>query len=90
MSSFIPGSILVSPYLNPGWALLISMAGGIISETGGVMSHGSIIARELGKPCIVSVKNASNIFNNGEKVYMNGKTGVIKKLQGTGFHSKPA
>ena len=81
MGNFEPGKILIAPYMNPGWSPLISMAKAIVADTGGVMSHGSIISREFGIPCIVSVKNATSIIKTGDQLYINGNKGVVKIIR---------
>lgn len=54
---------------------------GVISEKGGVGSHLAIVARELGIPCVVSVKNATKILRNGDLVEIDGRRGTVKKVR---------
>ena len=71
--------ILVTKTTDPGWVFLISIAKGIISEKGSLLSHTAIVARELKIPFITNVSNAYNIFKNGDNVEINGNTGEIKR-----------
>ena len=73
------GDVLIIPYSDPGWTPLFSKAGAIISESGGLLSHCSIIAREYGIPAIVSVKGALQI-QDGTKIMVDGCAGKVKIL----------
>jgi Phosphoenolpyruvate synthase/pyruvate phosphate dikinase len=53
---FEPGDILFAKTVDPGWAPVLSCAGAVVLDIGGVMSHGAVVARELGIPCVVNVK----------------------------------
>lgn len=75
------GKILVAPFFEPGWVGLFSRAEGIISERGSLLSHTSILCREMGIPAIISAKNSTKNLNNGEKIKMNGATGSIEKIE---------
>jgi pyruvate,water dikinase len=70
--------ILVTKTTDPGWVFLITLAKGIITEKGSLLSHTAIISRELGIPSIVGVKNITRILKTGDVVKMNGNTGEIK------------
>ena len=67
--------------LDPGWAPLLGLAGGLIVEMGGTLSHGAIIAREYGIPAIVNVVGAKSIFHDGEWVALDATGGIVKKLK---------
>jgi pyruvate,water dikinase len=71
------GDILVVKYSNPAWTVGMVRAGALISETGGVISHAAIVAREMGLPCIVAVENATTIFKDGQRVKVDGTEGLI-------------
>jgi pyruvate,water dikinase len=75
-----PGEILVVPYLNPGWGPVLTLAGGVIAETGGMMSHGAIIARELGVPAVVGVSGARGVIGDGRAVELDGGSGTVRLL----------
>ena len=74
------GDILVMPVIDPGWAPLLSLAGGLIVEMGGTLSHGAIIAREYGLPALVNVENATDTFRDGEQVAVDATHGQIRRL----------
>lgn len=70
------GDVLVIPYSDVGWTPIFAKAGAVIAESGGVLSHSSIIAREYKIPAVVSVSNALSLKDN-QKVSVNGYTGEI-------------
>ena len=74
----MPGDILVIHAADPGWTPLFITAGGIILEVGGMLQHGSIIAREYGKPCIAGVEDVLSLFEDGQMVELNGAEGSVK------------
>tara|TARA_R110002050_G_scaffold26592_3_gene69891 strand:- start:5152 stop:7629 length:2478 start_codon:yes stop_codon:yes gene_type:complete len=76
----IKGKILIAPFFEPGWIGLFSKAEGIISERGSLLSHTSILCREMGIPAIIKAKNCTKNFSNGEFIKMNGATGAIEKI----------
>lgn len=69
--------ILIVPFTDVGWTPLFPSIGGIITETGGQLSHGAIIAREYGLPAVLSVRNATKIIKNGQKLTIDGYTGRV-------------
>lgn len=71
------GDILVIPYSDVGWTPLLARAGGIVAESGGLLSHSSIVAREFGIPCVVSVAGAMRI-PDGSIVRIDGYTGQVQ------------
>ena len=76
------GDIMVTAATNPAWTPLFMIIGGLIMETGGPISHGSVVAREYGIPAVVGVKNATTRFQDGQKVRINGETGKVEILNG--------
>lgn len=70
------GAVLVVPYSDVGWTPLFLKAGALVSESGGILSHGSIIAREYNLPAVVSVENTS-LLADGTLVTVDGYQGVI-------------
>ncbi len=78
--SLEPGEILVAVFTDPGWTPLFINAGGLIMEIGGVMNHGSVVAREYGIPAIVGVREATKILQTGQKVRVDGNRGIIEIL----------
>jgi pyruvate,water dikinase len=74
---FEPGDILVAKTVDPGWAPLLSCAGAVVLDIGGVMSHGAVVARELGIPCVVNVKAGTEVLQTGTTVTVDGSTGEV-------------
>jgi glycosyltransferase involved in cell wall biosynthesis/phosphohistidine swiveling domain-containing protein len=74
---FEKGGILVAPFTSPSWTPLFLIARAIITEVGGATSHGAIVAREYGLPCITNVKDATKLIKNGEILTVDGEQGVI-------------
>jgi len=77
ISRIKPGEILVTDHTDPGWTLIFPTVKGIITNTGGLLSHAAIIAREYGLPAVVNVKNATKIIPDGQKIMLNGDNGII-------------
>ena len=71
------GEILIVPRTDPGWTPVFSKIGGLITETGGVLSHGAVVAREYGIPAVTNVPNACQTFKTGQIVSINGYNGSI-------------
>lgn len=78
---FEPDEILVCVSTDPGWAPLLYLAGGLVTELGGMLSHGAIIARELGLPAAVNVTNATSWLRTGDLVRLDGGTGMVTLLR---------
>ncbi|MDJ0745004.1 MAG: glycerol-3-phosphate acyltransferase [Xenococcaceae cyanobacterium MO_167.B27] len=73
-------TILVVPYTDAGWSPLLARAGGLISEVGGRLSHGAIIAREYGIPAVMNVPYATQILQAGKRVRIDGQAGIVEIL----------
>jgi phosphohistidine swiveling domain-containing protein len=71
------GEILVAPSTDPGWTPLFLLAGGLVMETGGEISHGAIVARECGIPAVVGVSGATEQIQSGRPITVDGSTGRI-------------
>ena len=71
-----PGDVLAIPYSDAGWTPLFAKAGAVVAESGGMLSHSSIVAREYGIPCIVSVPGAMRI-PDGSIVTVDGYRGIV-------------
>jgi pyruvate,water dikinase len=69
--------ILIVPFTDAGWTPLFTAIGGVVAETGGQLSHTSIIAREYGLPAVVSVKNATTLIKNNQEIALNAHEGKI-------------
>ncbi|MDO7623305.1 MAG: PEP-utilizing enzyme, partial [Loktanella sp.] len=77
--SLAPGDILVARHTDPGWIAVFSNASAIVVERGSLLSHSAIVARELGIPCVVGLKGATQWIKDGEELHVNGATGLVKK-----------
>lgn len=77
-----PGDVLVIPYSDVGWTPLFARAGAVIAESGGILSHSSIIAREYNIPAVVSVKGAMDL-PDGAWVEVDGYKGVVYLKDGS-------
>jgi pyruvate,water dikinase len=78
-----PGDILVCPGTDPAWTPLFLAAGGLVTEVGGMMTHGSVVAREYGIPAVVGVHEATTRLQNGQRVRLDGSAGIITLLDET-------
>lgn len=74
-------AILVARTTNPAWTPLFYQASGVITESGGPLSHGAVTARELGLPAVMSVHNAMHILREGERVRIDGSRGSVLRLE---------
>lgn len=74
----LQGKIMVASSTDPGWVSLFPSASGILVERGSLLSHSAIVARELGIPCIVAIDNVMSRLQSGDKVIMDGSTGIVK------------
>jgi pyruvate,water dikinase len=77
-----PGEILVCPGTDPSWTPLFLAAGGLITEVGGLMTHGSVVAREYGIPAVVGVHQATTRLHTGQRIRLNGSSGQIEIMNG--------
>jgi pyruvate,water dikinase len=75
-----PGEILVCPGTDPAWTPLFLAAGGLITEVGGMMTHGSVVAREYGIPAVVGVHQATTRLKDGQRIQIDGTAGKIRIL----------
>ena len=71
------GDILVTKQTDPGWGPVLFLAKALVIERGGMLSHGAIIAREFGVPCVVGVKNASTRIAHGAHIDVDGDRGLV-------------
>lgn len=71
------GEIVVVSRTDPGWTPVFSKIGGLITESGGVLSHGAVVSREFGIPAITNVRNACSVFENGQRVTLDGSEGRV-------------
>jgi phosphohistidine swiveling domain-containing protein len=81
MKNFIEGEILISYVTIPAFVPIMKKAAAFVTDEGGITCHAAIIARELKKPCIIGTKNATQVFKNGDLVYVDADNGVVRILQ---------
>jgi len=74
------GDILVTPYTDPSWTPLFVSIKGLVTEVGGLMTHGAVIAREYGVPAVVGVENATNLIKDGQRIRVHGTEGYVEIL----------
>ncbi|MFJ7940636.1 phosphoenolpyruvate synthase [Peribacillus sp. NPDC096622] len=74
------GDILVTTFTDPSWTPLFVSIKGLVTEVGGLMTHGAVIAREYGLPAVVGVENATKMIKDGQKIRVNGTEGYIEIL----------
>ncbi len=75
------GEILVTSNTDPGWTVVFSKLGGLITETGGILCHGAVISREYRIPAVTAVKSATTILKTGDMVSVNGSKGEVTILE---------
>ncbi len=74
------GDILVTAYTDPSWTPLFVAIGGLVTEVGGLMTHGAVIAREYGLPAVVGVPDATRLISDGQRIRVHGTDGYIEIL----------
>jgi pyruvate,water dikinase len=72
-----PGTILVCPTTTPAWTPLFSQARGLVTDIGGVLAHGSIVAREFGIPAVLGTGQASKRIRHGQRITVDGDRGTV-------------
>jgi phosphoenolpyruvate synthase/pyruvate phosphate dikinase len=75
------GDILVAAYTDPSWTPLFPLAAGLVTEVGGLMTHGAVVAREYGIPAVVGVEGATQKIADGRLIRVNGTQGIIEFVQ---------
>ncbi|GHO46072.1 phosphoenolpyruvate synthase [Ktedonospora formicarum] len=74
------GDILVTSFTDPSWTPLFVSIKGLVTEVGGLMTHGAVIAREYGLPAVIGVENATKQIKDGERIRVNGTEGYVEIL----------
>ncbi len=72
--------VLVCPVTSPLWSILFAKVGALVTDTGGVLSHPAIIAREYGIPAVVATGNATKLIHDGQQVLVDGDAGAVHIL----------
>jgi pyruvate,water dikinase len=76
-----PGDILVTAYTDPSWTPLFVTIGGLVTEVGGLMTHGAVVAREYGLPAVVGVEQATRRIHDGQRIRVNGTEGWVEVVE---------
>jgi pyruvate,water dikinase len=74
------GDILITAFTDPSWTPLFVSIKGLVTEVGGMMTHGAVIAREYGLPAVVGVENAAKLIRDGQRIRVNGTDGYVQML----------
>jgi phosphoenolpyruvate synthase/pyruvate phosphate dikinase len=75
-----PGDILVTAYTDPSWTPVFVAIAGLVTEVGGLMTHGAVIAREYGLPAVVGVVDATRLIRDGQRIRVHGTDGYVETL----------
>jgi rifampicin phosphotransferase len=75
-----PGDIIVCPSSNPSWVPVFTIAGGLVTNTGGVLSHAAVVAREFGLPAVVGTADATTRIADGRQIEIDGTAGTVRLL----------
>ena len=74
------GEILIAPITDVGWTPYFGLLGGLATDVGSAVSHGAVVAREYGVPCIVGTQHGTSMFRTGDRVELDGSTGRLRLL----------
>lgn len=75
------GDILVAPHTDPGWTALFQSAKALVTEVGGLMTHGAVVAREYGIPAVVGIEEATQKIKDGQRIRVDGNRGLVEILK---------
>ncbi len=81
LSKFKGDDILVTPMTDPSWTVCIAKAKAIVTNTGGMLCHAAIVAREMGIPCVTGTGNATEKLKDGMKIVVDGSEGVVYEAE---------
>ncbi len=79
-AQFSPGDILVTAMTHPEFLPIMKQAAGIVTDEGGITCHAAIVARELGKPCVIATRNATRVLHDGNLVEVDGEQGMVRRI----------
>jgi pyruvate,water dikinase len=80
LRTLLPGEVIVATATEPSWTPFVGLGGALVLEVGGLLSHGAIVARELGIPAVVDVAAATRLLMTGERLTVDGGTGVVTPI----------
>lgn len=78
---FEPGDVLVCETTDPSWVVFFQLAAAIVIDVGGPLSHGAIVAREMGVPAVINTRRATKLVRDGDRIRVDGATGVVTILR---------
>jgi pyruvate,water dikinase len=78
------GDVVVCPTTSPVWSVVFPSMGALVTDNGGILSHPAIIAREHGIPAVVDTGNATATLRDGQRVTVDGTTGIVELVQRAG------
>jgi pyruvate,water dikinase len=76
-----PGDVLVCATTDPSWASLFLVAAAVVIDIGGPISHGAIVARELGIPCVINTRTGTRQLHTGDLVCVDGDKGTVEVIE---------
>jgi phosphoenolpyruvate synthase/pyruvate phosphate dikinase len=76
------GDVVVCPVTSPAWSVVFPSMGALVTDEGGILSHPAIIAREYGIPAVVGTGNATEALTDGQRVTVDGNTGLVELADG--------
>ncbi len=76
-AELLDGEVLVAPMTSPDWVPTMRRASAVVTDSGGMTCHAAIVSRELGIPCIVGARTATQVLRNGEVVTVDGRRGQV-------------
>jgi phosphoenolpyruvate synthase/pyruvate phosphate dikinase len=81
MAKFNEGDILITTMTRPEWVPVMKKSGAFVTDAGGMLCHAAIVARELGRPCVIGTKIATQVFKDGDMVEVDAERGLIKIIK---------
>ncbi|MCT1354987.1 PEP-utilizing enzyme [Gordonia sp. p3-SID1431] len=75
------GEILVAPVTDVGWTPYFTVIGALVTDIGSSVSHGAVVAREYGLPCVVNTLVGTQVLRTGERVRVDGDRGIVERLE---------
>jgi phosphohistidine swiveling domain-containing protein len=88
-SKIQPGDVVVCPMTSPTWSVVFPSMGALVTDSGGILSHPAIIAREHGIPAVVGAGNATAVLNDGQRVTVDGNTGIVELVERASLSDGP-
>lgn len=80
-ASIQPDEIILAPFTDPGWTPLFHQAKGLVTEVGGVMTHGAVVAREYGIPAVAGIEGVTRLIKDGQRIRLDGTQGYVLAVE---------